>query len=382
MTVKRGGIEAGDPKTGTGISRQHNRLDDSAFCRRILETRATLLLEELATLSRRPRQDSIHDTRVQSRRMRTALETFEDLFPARRWKPVYQKVRAITKLLGEIRETEVTLALLGELSGGDSADSNCRKYLEETVQGKLDKQQGQLKKELRQLGFKQLATQMESLLATLRPDKVLPQARGCVNKGETKRPVERDLASGETALQPALFETSDHPPERARRVLSEHAAPIFGFRGRSDFVRATDERLHELRIAGKKLRYAMEISDQVWPGGLAKEIALARALQDAGGQYHDWCVLRACVLRQIRRLTRDDPRNLLFQIGPLLAQIEARCTEFRKRILPAVTRLQASLRQLLKEKEQEQDKIPSPHADDSIHSETRHRGAARHSRGR
>lgn len=378
MTAKIGEIGQGDQTAG--MPRQHNRLEDSAFCRRILETRANLLLQELVSLSRRPQKDSIHDTRVQSRRMRAALETFEDLFPARRWKPVYQKVRAITKLLGKIRETEVSLALLGELRGGDSADSHCREYLEGTIQEKLDKQQGQLKKELRELGFRRLATQMESLLASLRPDKVLPQTRGSVNESETKRPAVRQLAPGETARQPALFETSDNPPQRARRVLSEHATPIFGFRGHSDFVRATDDRLHELRIAGKKLRYAMEISDQVWPGGLAKEIALARALQDAGGQYHDWCVLRASVRRQIRRLTRDDPGNLLFQIGPLLAQIEARCGEFRKRILPAVTRLQASLRQLLKEKEQ--DKIPSPQADDSIHSETRHRGTARHSRGR
>lgn len=378
MTTRMGGVGQGDQTAR--ILRQHNRLEDSAFCRKILETRTRLLLDELAALSRRPQEDSIHDTRVQSRRMRAALETFEDLFPARRWKPVYQKVRAITKLLGKIRETEVTLALLGELSGDDSADSNCREYLQETIQEKLDKQQGQLKKELRALDFRRLDTQVKSLLASLPPGKVLPQSGASVSVSETKRPPVRELAPGETALQPALFETSDNPPDRARRVLGEHATPIFAFRGRSDFARATDERLHELRIAGKKLRYAMEISDQVWPGGLAKEIALARALQDAGGQYHDWCVLRASVLRQIRRLTRDDPRNLLFQIGPLLAQIEARCGEFRKRILPAVTRLQASLRQLLKEKEP--DKKPSPQADDSIPSETRHRGTARHSRGR
>lgn len=378
MTAKAGGTGPGHPTVG--ITQRINKLEDIAFCRRTLENRAKLLLEELVSLSRRPQKDSIHDTRVQSRRMRTALETFEDLFQARRWKPVYQKVRAITKLLGKIRETEVTLALLGELGGDDSADSNCREYLEATIQEKVDKQHGQLKKDLRALDFRRLATQVKSLLASLPPDKVLPRSGGSVKVSETKRAPVRELAPGETALQPALFETSDNPPARARRVLGEHAAPIFGFRGRSEFARATDERLHELRIAGKKLRYAMEISDQVWPGGLAKEIVLARALQDAGGQYHDWCVLRDSVLRQIRRLTRDDPRNLLFQIGPLLAQVEARCGEFRKRILPAVTRLQASLRQLLKE--EEQDKKPSPQADDSIHSETRHRGAARHSRGR
>src|SRR5436309_6718452 len=54
-------------------------------------------------------------------------------------------------------------------------------------------------------------------------------------------------------------------------------------------------------FAAKKLRYTMEIFDPIWPAGLKKEIRLARALQDAGGHYHDWCVLRDRIQKEIGR---------------------------------------------------------------------------------
>jgi serine/threonine protein kinase len=54
--------------------------------------------------------------------------------------------------------------------------------------------------------------------------------------------------------QLSLFQMQEQPAGRGRRVLEELSAPILSFRARYDFPRATDQRLHELRINAKKLR--------------------------------------------------------------------------------------------------------------------------------
>jgi len=137
--------------------------------------------------------------------------------------------------------------------------------------------------------------------------------------------------------------------ERALRILREQAEPILSFRTRYNFRRASDERLHELRIAAKKLRYAMEIFDPAWPRGLRGPIAEARALQDAGGVYHDWCVLAERLRGEIRRLKSRRTVHMGFQIGRLLAQAQDRRQTLRKQILPELTRLQATLKALVGE---------------------------------
>jgi hypothetical protein len=131
--------------------------------------------------------------------------------------------------------------------------------------------------------------------------------------------------------------------ERARQLVAGMSVPILSFSADAEFARAADHRIHELRIAAKKLRYAMEVLDPVWPGGLQARIAQARALQDAGGTYHDWCVLCEELKREIRRLDRRNSEHLRFQIGRLSVQANSRRKALRKLILPELLRLQSAL---------------------------------------
>ena len=164
--------------------------------------------------------------------------------------------------------------------------------------------------------------------------------------------------------------------ERAHRVLSQHARSLLAFRPRSDFRRASDARLHALRIAAKKLRYAMEIFDQVWTGGLRQPIVFARALQDAGGEYHDWSVLCQRLKREIRRLGNGETAHLAFEMGRLLASAEDRRRELRAQMLPGITQLRAALQALLTEAQTDKPRpfkpgVPLREArDEAIPSET------------
>src|SRR5512140_3038342 len=115
-------------------------------CRSLLEKKAGALLPELSHLKRHAGPDAIHDTRVQSRRLRAALETFRDLCAPGLWSTAYESVRAITKTLGKPRESEVLSTLLDELDlGNDTAAALCREYLRE----RLSRENRKLSKKLR-----------------------------------------------------------------------------------------------------------------------------------------------------------------------------------------------------------------------------------------
>jgi CHAD domain-containing protein len=315
---------------------------EEGFCREILESSATALAEELSLLERRAGEDSIHDTRVVSRRMRAVLEAFKDLFPPRPWRSLYNRTREVTVALGKVRESEVNLALLKDLTAsGDMAENICREYLQERFQARLRKRLRRLKKKLRNLDGDRIRAQADFLLAGLGTG----GESGGTGPASDSRPRRAALAQ-QQLIQPTLFELRPTPGARAGRILTELSGPIVQFRPRYEFRHATDERLHELRVAAKKLRYAMEIFDPFWPGGLKKEIALARSLQDAGGTYHDWCILRARIQAEIRRLTGQETTHLAFQMGRLLAQVEDRRLELRKKLTPSITRLRAAFLRL------------------------------------
>jgi CHAD domain-containing protein len=327
---------------------------EEALARMILRERIGSLVQELTRLKRGPDEKSIHDTRVQSRRMRAALEAFKDLFPPYPWNAVYSRIRQVTKALGKARETEVSLSLLKEQTGsGDMAENLCREYLEQRFQKTLQKRKRKLKKSLREINLRELRSKTQFLLSNLGPFEDL---EGSLTKGGG-----RPSAKGGNVPQLSLFRLQEEPTGRGRRVLEELSAPILSFRARYDFRRATDQQLHDLRIAAKKLRYGLEIFSPAFPSGLDKEIALARALQDAGGHYHDWCVLRETLQKEIRRLTKQETTHLAFQLGRLLSQAQDQRAELRKKILPALTQLQAALRAILRT----DDLLPVPVRADS-----------------
>lgn len=189
-------------------------------------------------------------------------------------------------------------------------------------------------KRLKRIDVRSLRAQLDNLIEGLGPAEVAGEA------GPERPSGGRAAAPGR---QRGLFDSTCSALARARTVAEALSAPIRSFRPRYHFRRASDERLHRLRIAGKKLRYALEIFDPVWPGGLAAEIALSRALQDAAGEYHDWVVLRERLQAEIRRLTRKETTHQAFQIGRILAFVEDRKAEKRAAVLPALTDLQAGL---------------------------------------
>lgn len=53
--------------------------------------------------------EGIHDMRVASRRLRAALETFRDVFPSKRLRPLVREVKSLADALGQVRDTDVLI---------------------------------------------------------------------------------------------------------------------------------------------------------------------------------------------------------------------------------------------------------------------------------
>ncbi len=56
--------------------------------------------------------EAVHDMRVSARRLQTVLRTFHEVLPRKRVKPYERRVEELVRLLGDVRELDVALAIL------------------------------------------------------------------------------------------------------------------------------------------------------------------------------------------------------------------------------------------------------------------------------
>lgn len=89
--------------------------------------------------------DDIHDLRVASRRLREGLALFAPCYPAGNLTRLVKRVKLVTRLLGEIRNTDEAILFFSELM--EELDDSCRSDLEKV----LDTFQTSRKKELKRL---------------------------------------------------------------------------------------------------------------------------------------------------------------------------------------------------------------------------------------
>jgi len=312
------------------------RENEPAFAARILQKRAARFLRELSALKRKVAEGSIHDTRVWSRRTRAALETFRHLFPENSWRELFGEIRRVTRILGAPREAEVMVRKLRELGdAGDMAEGITKEHLQERLQKKVARQAGRMMRKLRGVDARALRSRTSALFAEAG---LLPAA----GNPEPSPALGRRRARAR-AQQPTLFDLEPGPGVRDAKVLEDLASPVLAFKVARSFQRASDERLHRLRIAVKKLRYGLEIFDESAPGSLAHLVTAARHLQEAAGEHQDWRILCERLSAETTRLTRQGANHLAYQTGRLLEHCRARKMDAREGVLPALLALQSAL---------------------------------------
>ena len=200
---------------------------------------------------------AVHQTRVATRRLREALPVVARGGTARKLRRV---ARRLTRTLGPVRELDVALLTLEELATGGDVPRRAITWLRRSVTDERRRLHAELVRRIDRCDVDKL---QRKALATAR-DKHSP------------RPTVRDKRRVAAARARAARRA-----ERLRGSI-ENAAGMY-----------LPDRLHEVRIAVKKLRYAMEVTRELSGSRATARIDTLKRMQDLLGRMHDFEVLIA-----------------------------------------------------------------------------------------
>ena len=177
-------------------------------------------------------ETSVHQARVASRRLRQAIPLLGVRADAAAVDRAGRRVRRITRALGPVRELDVTLLLLAELERKGAAPARAIARVRTAVTEERQERR-------------------REMLAAIKPSKLNKLRKQLVQVAAPE--------SDTTETRSALAEANAQAAARAAqlRAAIEHAGGIY-----------LADRLHRIRIAAKKLRYALEIQREA-VGGLA-----------------------------------------------------------------------------------------------------------------
>jgi CHAD domain-containing protein len=80
--------------------------------RRVIKVRAKEVFKQADGVLDLGEVEHVHDMRVATRRLRAALEVFEECFPGKRHRKALKKVKALADALGERRDADVEIEFL------------------------------------------------------------------------------------------------------------------------------------------------------------------------------------------------------------------------------------------------------------------------------
>jgi CHAD domain-containing protein len=228
--------------------------------RRELATSVVRLLRHDAGVRLGEDPEAVHQARVATRRVRSALRTFRDVLDPEWGGSLRGRLKQVAVGLGAVRDTEVLRDRLR--SSGRSLPEGDRESLEELLtrlESTRDEARERLLAAIREPTYVAL---LDELVEAAREPRVLEDAAGA--------PAASELAS-----------TLERPWKHL-----EHAVEV----ARED---ASDASLHAVRIRAKRARYAAEAVSPVF-GKRAEAFAdAATDLQDVLGDHQDSVVARA-----------------------------------------------------------------------------------------
>ena len=233
---------------------------------------------------------SLHQARVATRRLRAALV----LGSGRKAEKVTRSVRRLTRLLGPARELDVSLLILDELERGGDVPRAAIDRLRVSIAEERRRLQEQVRERIDEFDIQKIR---KLAIAVAR--------KGC--KDRTPRSAE------------AVVLARDRTARRARRLSAaiEHAAGMY-----------LPDRLHDVRIAIKKLRYTLEL-DAVSRDGRPRNAAALGTLknmQDLLGRMHDLEVLIART-RSIQSSPGASTLKMSADLDRLVRRLETECRQ-------------------------------------------------------
>ena len=224
----------------------------------------------------------VHQARVASRRLREAIPVLAEDVKSNKASKAQGKVRKLTRALGVVRELDVTLTVLDELAVGDTLPRAALEEVRTRVVEERERRRATMLKRLENVKVEKLDRRLESV-------------------GEALQ--EADTEHWRDALAARLATRA-----KALKAAMAEAGQMYN-----------PERLHQVRIATKKLRYGLEIAGE---GGVRSALPAVRHLkkvQDTLGRLHDLQVLQGHVAAvQALPAVREIPETALAAVARAL----------------------------------------------------------------
>lgn len=237
---------------------------------------------------------AVHQTRVASRRLREILPVLQvDARVARR---LGRRLRKVTQRLGPVRELDVLSLLIEELAASGRYDLRVIRKLGASVTADLKRARGRLLDKLPPDELYRISGKIERIADDLETQKPSREWRWAVDARVTHRAL---------ALKTALAE----------------AGSLY-----------LPERLHVVRIALKKLRYACEVGAETAGLTTTGELRSLKRSQDVLGRLHDMQLL----LDRVRQLQASlTPADALMsrKLDTLIGGLENECRLLHARFM-------------------------------------------------
>ena len=237
---------------------------------------------------------ALHRTRVASRRLREILPVLQlkhDLAVR-----LGRRLRHVTAELGRVRELDVLLAVVAELRESGRHDTQALRRVATALTTEQSEARERLESRLPMGELRRLARKLEKVGDDLRDRKPSREWRWAVDARVTRR--------AETLLQ-----------------TLDAAGSIY-----------LQERLHDVRIALKKFRYALEISGEAAGVRMSADLRTLKRGQDVLGRLHDLQVLIDRV-RQLQPAVTLPDVAVWRRLDALLMSLENDCRRLHAKFL-------------------------------------------------
>jgi CHAD domain-containing protein len=222
---------------------------------RLFERRTVALRRQLAAAVA-GKDTGVHQARVASRRLREAIPVLTDGLQHTKAGKAQRKIRRLTQALGTVRELDVTLHLIDELSERAGVPRAALADVRALVIEAREQRRAVMLHRLKEVDGEKLGRRLQAVKAAL----AAPTAGHAWRSALASR-----IARRSRRLEAAI----------------DNAGNIYA-----------PESLHEVRIAAKKLRYALEIADESTVAPCGETLRLIKRVQDALGRLHDLQVLQ------------------------------------------------------------------------------------------
>ncbi len=203
--------------------------------------------------------EGVHSMRVASRRLRSALRDFTPYLRKRGLSPVLRQIKQIADTLGSVRDQDVAIAALETLKPTTPSDvSDLLAELIANREGARNKSRQQLKRLITKAHLRQLGTSFEAAV-----DASLARNQ----KTQTRHPEPSYVVVASSIILERLkeLEKLSHSLYRPWKVNP----------------------LHKMRIAAKRLRYAIELFQECWGKAITPFAEEVARLQTSLGELHD-----------------------------------------------------------------------------------------------